>query len=764
MRKLFQIIGTIMLLLPQICYSQLIGSNGTNVPENLTAETRQYIADIWGSKPYELRVRQDKDPLNDAVINNILELDYLLNQKGSWVDITFTFNTRGEGFTDWQMFDKLVELNFNIVAAEMGNEEWAIQLSPQEFMKMVYPIIDSLNKRGFTGSILFPIAPRPKELGAQYGSRTLHTNWNNYLIPIINANPKYAPAFHIYFNANDAPIIGVYEKQKLPLAASYNDFFKTLSEQVTASNLVAATLTYAQDKFPTKKVWITEGIEPVSAGNFSNTFGYELCRLYGLEQASKFDNVQAVFIHNGVNTTNTGFISERKRHDVAGSEYIKRLGYYALDLYLNKPQDAVFIYNTPDVKGRFVTASSYDQSAGWCEWWLTTRAASYDVVMSDVSTPISFGYQFETTTQPVCDTVYIPYIVYDTTITQRVVYDTIITPYKAYDTLITQRIVYDTIVKIVPVQKVTYDLVIDHEFPFQSDEDNIFFSRIDTISWIKYVADTSFQFHIEYDTTITSRTEYDTVINFHVEHDTIITSRIEYRQEINCDTIVIPPVDTTPIFQPLDADTLLFNNEIEFRDFLFHYGLSTNYDVLPAKFNPEERFEDVVPFKYMTNKAGHLVWCPDPNYYKIYDGNGAEIFENLGYLHEEGFAGKRYVAIFDHSGLAKSYREFYTEQCHQGDWRTVDIIIVNPLTNQTAIFKKGFVWADRNGEQIFNNNLKTWLLWGKDAPEATYDFRHFLPDSTSGCDFTFREVNPEHDVTQLRWKEMNATYGYLRVK
>ena len=209
--------------------------------------------------------------------------------------------------------------------------------------------------------------------------------------------------------------------------------------------------------------------------------------------------------------------------------------------------------------------------------------------------------------------------------------------------------------------------------------------------------------------------------------------------------------------QELNQPVLTFNSEVEFRDFLFNHGLSKNYNVVSPKFNAILDIEDCVPFIVMRNKAGHRVSCPDPNYYYI----PAKFSE--GYLNEPMFAGKRFVGIFNHEWISKAYRELYVEQCPNGSYSTVDVHIKNITTGQVAIFKKAFTWSDRNGENIFNNNLKTWLLWGGNQSTGTYYVYHELPDATSGCDFTFRSASQIGENSPVSFNKMNTVYGFLKV-
>lgn len=104
------------------------------------------------------------------------------------------------------------------------------------------------------------------------------------------------------------------------------------------------------------------------------------------------------------------------------------------------------------------------------------------------------------------------------------------------------------------------------------------------------------------------------------------------------------------------------------------------------------------------------------------------------------------------------------EKC--GDYRYVDDVITNLTTGQVAIFKNAWNWSDRNGEHIFNNNLKTWQLWGEGRTETTQrDIQNRMPtneDSNCQSDFSHSDILPGHETTDLRFQMMNEVYGYLK--
>lgn len=85
--------------------------------------------------------------------------------------------------------------------------------------------------------------------------------------------------------------------------------------------------------------------------------------------------------------------------------------------------------------------------------------------------------------------------------------------------------------------------------------------------------------------------------------------------------------------QALNADTLYFDNETQFRDFLFHYGLSRKYEIIPPKYH----FSCTV--------------VPLPNNYP----------EQMrdDYLNEDRFVGKPFINLFDHIATRKYINIFF---------------------------------------------------------------------------------------------------------
>lgn len=199
------------------------------------------------------------------------------------------------------------------------------------------------------------------------------------------------------------------------------------------------------------------------------------------------------------------------------------------------------------------------------------------------------------------------------------------------------------------------------------------------------------------------------------------------------------------VVQTIDADTLNFYNERQFRNFLRKYLLA-DYAVIPTTFIPNQAYLSVVP---------------NNGYYNVIDpetGNFLPSGEH--YLREELFAGKYYVSFKDHNHTWKLFTVMIDSYCPEGDMNNVTEWITNPYTGQVVAFHNVYNWSDRNGQNIYNLNLKLWLLW--DLPEEVVSFEIDATHAASGCDYTFVDAFPGHETMELRFMDMNSTYSILR--
>ncbi|MBK7740090.1 MAG: hypothetical protein IPI42_05885 [Saprospiraceae bacterium] len=193
--------------------------------------------------------------------------------------------------------------------------------------------------------------------------------------------------------------------------------------------------------------------------------------------------------------------------------------------------------------------------------------------------------------------------------------------------------------------------------------------------------------------------------------------------------------------QALNADTLYFDNETQFRDFLFHYGLSRKYEIIPPKYH----FSCTV--------------VPLPNNYP----------EQMrdDYLNEDRFVGKPFINLFDHIATRKYINIFFPTYYENNPGTTkvlnfcdVNEYITNLATGQVVCFKDVFNWYDENGENIFNANKKVWLLWSYN--DAVVKFGIEIVHVPTGVDYTFKEYYPAHNELDLTLSDIAIKYGHLK--
>lgn len=177
--------------------------------------------------------------------------------------------------------------------------------------------------------------------------------------------------------------------------------------------------------------------------------------------------------------------------------------------------------------------------------------------------------------------------------------------------------------------------------------------------------------------------------------------------------------------QPLDADTLSFYNETQFRDFLRYYGLK-DYDIISASLTSD--------------------CSTQPSDLSTYPAEGSD-----DYLHEEIFEGKQCVYILDHIITRKLWTILLpTLGDPDADLCSVRIWITNLSTGQVVMFDDVFNWLDENGKNIFNLNKKMYFLYGFNAGQR--QFKSSQIQLTTGYDFTFPDLYPEtHDIIRLRF-------------
>lgn len=719
----------LLLAMSVVANAIVYGTNGSNTPENLTPEVRQLIVEAWPSgQPYVLRVRNDKDwegAMPDDLILNVIALDEELKASGSWLEIVYTFNTRGQKTITENFYGFDTFLSFGVpVVVEFGNEEFsdvAGHLDFADYYAECSPILQTLTSRGYTGNVLWSIAPRPQGIN---GARADQTTWNNEAAAIVNSKAEYQPVMHLYANYQDCPVLGALQRDKLPVSLVGNgyvqekdDFFQTLTEQALSAPVLEQTMTYAAVKFPGKKVYMTEMGFPVATSNLANTIGYEMTFFYALNTLSSYDNIAMILRHNGATRPNTGIISAKKWGDVYLGEYVPRMALLTYKLFFSNAGKTPFYNNTSapmsvDGDAVYIGGQYFYSSSGWCEWWAQGSVPSYEVkeLQSSSGTVPSASFGYYQYKQP-CDTVIVA---------------------------------YDTVVNI------TYDTIgIDPSL-------TTFCSRCESSWWFRL-------FNKNLCKTLC-------VESVEIVMDTVITPIWGE----DCDTV---PVDTIPDvgIQPIDADTLHFYNETQLRDWCAAYGMGY-WEVQPPKFNYSTQIQDVVPYKSQkgcTLRASiggtdSTFMAPDATYWFKPDGCQGEgwgagqcIPNNMHFLHESLYYGLEYCSMRDHLHLAKHEREMRPCFCDEGDLFGVIEYVTNPFTGQVVAFHDIYRWSNRYGYNLWNENLALYMVWPELAEYNTVEFQLDTYHPATGCDYTFREYFPGHATMTLYFKGQKLINGVV---
>lgn len=184
---------------------------------------------------------------------------------------------------------------------------------------------------------------------------------------------------------------------------------------------------------------------------------------------------------------------------------------------------------------------------------------------------------------------------------------------------------------------------------------------------------------------------------------------------LSAQTVLLPLLAQTDVIQPVDADTLHFTDEYQFRDFLVYHDLK-HYSIKPQ-----------VDFYDCTVNPGTTIYTDQ---------------HDDDFLHEERFIGKPLIFIVDHNGTRKIYHILIPST---GDTTLttcdVQLTLTNPVTGQVVVFDDVYNWIDENGRNIFNMNKKMYFLWGFDS--GNVDFPAEMLQLTTGVDFTFPDYFPE---------------------
>ena len=396
------------------------GFNGTNTAKVLNPQVRGLLLNMFVDSNLNTlvyRLRNDKyiSSMPDDEIANVIALNELFSSQGKHLEVIYTFDTRNQVSLDENFYGflQLLANGVHISAAEMGNEEWAEVASHNGdwdvFQSKFSLILDELVDVGYEGKIIFPITQNNKGF----------TKWDNKGIDFINTSPQFEPALHLYYNQDDIPIIGTLDRENLPkdtytpdvYLADKDDFYKTFVNEYYLSNLLAKNISFVNERMPGKKIWFTEYGPGVNTGGLQNTLGFHITDFQVLlDSWNNQDDIAVMCKHNGPTTPLTGMISSTSRFDVWDGEFIPRLSYHTMNLFLkgiDKEENIPFVNASRELseemnieEAYYILGNNWYSSTGRCEWWdnnsigdveikgITNISSSYNFQLP----PLSFGF------------------------------------------------------------------------------------------------------------------------------------------------------------------------------------------------------------------------------------------------------------------------------------------------------------------------------------------------------------------------------------
>ena len=408
----------------------LYGFAGQNTAPNYTTEVVNYIENLNSDFVIDFCQYKYTGPAPQVDIDNIINLRNSIEAGGKKLYLIYSFDARNVQTIEdnFYAFDKFITAGINIIAARMGNEEWAKVAHNNNwalYETHFSPIIIQLELKGFQGKIIFPIR-RPAEAGS----------WNTSAIAFINSSSQYEPDCHPYYNKESAPVlIDIDAGRSLPqeittsngYLADKDVFYKTLYNEITTSNFYEEFISYHRENFPAKKLWITEFGPAVGVGPISGALGYEASFAWFLNQTMQDgDVIAAVCRFNGPGIT--GSITPVSKTDIPGTGFIKRLGYYTLAQFLRNQttttlpvtpiaQAGSFVFSyanmtriaieaeglIPVSEGFYISEFEYEHlsgenyysSSGSCQWWAVGSDKTYEIsgsLFSDGIPALSYGY------------------------------------------------------------------------------------------------------------------------------------------------------------------------------------------------------------------------------------------------------------------------------------------------------------------------------------------------------------------------------------
>ena len=351
-----------ILLISQSLTAQNLGFNGAGFFENYDADVEKYLLEM--NQPFTLRVpggaiSKFHDPYNvksgwgmtEANIKDWFNktgfdedgngLEKWLRKAGEQPDHSFledmiklqkTFpqmqviyvlnvlNSTPE--KNMQAIRYLMQNKVNVVGVEAGNEVYGKYASFAEYVNDFEPIFKLMEKE-------YPQIKLGLVAGANTGRKDI-VQWNEDL-------SKYkgnydAVIMHYYYTQKE--LSEVYDM--IPLRSEYmgedtkrtdlEKAYQKAAEQLLTKKLFIEGINYAGQKFPGKKIWVTEWNTKPSEmlGNTLVNGAWQFKEMVELR-----DRIEYFCVHNGVGPDKYGMITKSNKYDSESKTMLKRTGYWA---------------------------------------------------------------------------------------------------------------------------------------------------------------------------------------------------------------------------------------------------------------------------------------------------------------------------------------------------------------------------------------------------------------------------------------------------
>ena len=376
---------------PFFAFAQHLGFNGAGFFENYEPKVTEWLSDWEG--PFTLRIpggaiSKFHDPYNvrkgwgmsDESVSN-------------WFN-TVGFDEDGQGKEKWlrktsaqpeySYLDKLIELQesfpqmrvlyvlnvlnstpeanmqairylkqhgVNVTGVEAGNEIYGKYKSFDEYIKDFEPIFELLEQE-------YPEISKGLVAGANLGRKDL-VKWNDALAEY--EGDYDAVILHYYYTARELKdAYSMINKVKYDPSIYFENLdiaYIKAAEKMDQVDLIGEGLDYAEDKFPGKKIWITEWNTKPS-DKLNNTL---LNGSWQFSQMMEYQNrIEYFLIHNGVSPDKYGLISRRNtKFDSEKTSLVRRTGYWSMTMALATKDASKYTRG----KNAFITAGK--QSTYW---------------------------------------------------------------------------------------------------------------------------------------------------------------------------------------------------------------------------------------------------------------------------------------------------------------------------------------------------------------------------------------------------------------